>query len=100
MALIYVRSYYEYDRKCLYPMIVLFGTLDIAAHHLSLHPDMIVICVAMQALAWFLQFVGHYVFEKNRPVLFKSLENSFVAAPYLLYWELGGKCVRRKERLT
>jgi uncharacterized membrane protein YGL010W len=28
---------------------------------------------------WFLQFIGHYVFEKNRPVIFQEAGNPLVA---------------------
>jgi uncharacterized membrane protein YGL010W len=41
---------------------------------------------------WLLQFIGHYVFEKNRPVIFQEAGNPLVALSALIVvTELWGK---------
>lgn len=37
--------------------------------------------------AWIMQFIGHGVFEKKKPALLDSLEQSLVLAPYFILFE-------------
>ena len=39
-------------------------------------------------LSWIFQFIGHGVFEKNRPALFDSLYQSFLMAPLFSFFEI------------
>ena len=40
------------------------------------------------AFSWIMQFVGHWVFEGNRPALLDSIHQSFLMAPMFSYFEL------------
>lgn len=39
-------------------------------------------------LSWTLQFIGHGVFEGNRPALMDSISQAFIAAPLFSYLDL------------
>ena len=55
---------------------------------------------------WILQFIGHYVYEKNRPVLFQEYGNPLVFAAALVFvtetWAkvLKGEAIADPEEIT
>ena len=44
--------------------------------------------IALNLLSWLFQFIGHTVFEKNRPALMDSIGHAFFIAPLFSYMEL------------
>ena len=95
ISLLYIRMYYDYDQKTLIPMILFFGMSNIwATIMINTDPDCILHLVSIHCLAWLFQFVGHYGFEGNRPLLFESINDSITAAPLLVYKELS-QCFQR-----
>ena len=46
------------------------------------------IAMFLFCFSWIFQFIGHGVFEKNRPALFDSLQQSFLMAPLFTFFEL------------
>ena len=47
-----------------------------------------IIAAGVFVLSWVMQFVGHYVYEGNRPALLDSLHQSLLMAPLFAYFEL------------
>ncbi|CAI5734439.1 unnamed protein product [Hyaloperonospora brassicae] len=46
------------------------------------------VCIAIQATAWVLQFVGHGLFERRKPALFASLDQALITAPMFVLLEI------------
>lgn len=46
------------------------------------------VALAIQAIGWILQFVGHGVFERRAPALFDSPDQAFITAPLFVLLEV------------
>lgn len=53
--------------------------------------------VSLHIVSWILQFMGHGIWEKNRPALLDSLIQAFLMAPIFVLLELVFECGFRKE---
>lgn len=43
------------------------------------------VAVGMFGVGWLLQFIGHYVFEKNKPVFLEDIKNPYTYAAALVF---------------
>ena len=87
LSILFLRNYYEYDASTLIPMGSLFLALNYIAEQYQTHPFFILYCILFQCVGWSLQLIGHFQFERNRPVFLDNAIVSFTVAPLLLYYE-------------
>jgi uncharacterized membrane protein YGL010W len=78
------------------PMII--GWTAFAKHLTTLYPTTSnTAAIAIFAIAWLAQFLGHGVFEKRAPALLDNLVQALVLAPFFVFMETLFRCGYRPE---
>ena len=56
-----------------------------------------IIAIIIFVLSWIVQFLGHCIWEKNRPALLTNLYQAILIAPFYIYLELLFLCGYNKD---
>ncbi|ORX56996.1 DUF962-domain-containing protein [Hesseltinella vesiculosa] len=67
---------------------VLYGMLYTATQFQRTNPNANKIALAIHAISWIFQFLGHGVAEKRKPRLMDNFMQAMVSAPYFVWFEL------------
>ena len=84
----YLLMYTIIDTTCFKPMLFFLSFIWITSYyflHNCSYPYYYAIIVNI--FSWIMQFIGHGVFEGNRPALIDSISQSFLMAPLFSYYE-------------
>ena len=72
---------------------VFHETMHIENHYFNQYViNSIAYAIYVNLFSWIMQFIGHFIFEGNRPALLDSIAQSFLMAPLFSYYEFMDIC--------
>ena len=75
---------FRVDRKLSAPFILFIFLNYLVSRHLSMS-----ILIAIQAIGWIFQLIGHYVYEKKSPAFLTTLSHLFVGPMWVFAKSIG-----------
>ena len=89
ICLFYLIYYTYIDISTFIPMIFYLSFIYITSLYFYLIvTKAILYAIIINIFSWIMQFIGHFIFEGNRPALIDSITQSFLMAPLFSYYEL------------
>ena len=85
---IYLLIYTIIDINCFIPMSIYLFIIWLSSYlFLQYSSFSFYYALLINIFSWIMQFIGHGIFEGNRPALMDSIKQSFLMAPLFSYYE-------------
>ena len=85
---IYLLIYTIIDINCFIPMSIYLFIIWLSSYlFLQYSSFSFYYALLINLFSWIMQFIGHGIFEGNRPALMDSIKQSFLMAPLFSYYE-------------
>ena len=93
ISFFYLLFYTFIDYKVFIPMFFYLGTIFVSSYYFNQYViNSIAYAIYVNLFSWIMQFIGHFIFEGNRPALLDSIAQSFLMAPLFSYYEFKDIC--------
>ena len=84
----YLLFYTILDNSFFKPMLIFLSSIWLSSYYFLYHvPYPYFYALLINLFSWIMQFIGHGLFEGNRPALIDSIIQSFLMAPLFSYLE-------------
>ncbi len=86
---LYLLYYTILDTKSFLPMFIFLYFIWITSYYFFISSQYpYYYSLIINIFSWIMQFIGHVIFEGNRPALMDSIKQSFLMAPLFTYYEI------------